>query len=80
MFNVKEGCNYFGLNDKLDSLLKMNYQFEEREGSKLIVPTSISSSMPKINDVLKNNTNVRNILDNIKIYEENVPKHLIKNR
>ncbi len=78
-FVVKEGSNFYGLFDSQEKNLKLSYNYVESENSKqIIVPYIITSDFKGVNELLKNEANVHNLFENVKVYEENVPKSLLK--
>ena len=55
--------------------MKLSYNYVESENSKqIIVPYIITSDFKGVNELLKNEANVHNLFENVKVYEENVPK------
>ena len=78
-FVVKEGSNFYGLFDHQEKNLKLSYNYVDLgNGKQMIVPSLIKSNFRGIDDLLQNDTNVRNLFDNVKFYEENVPSYLLK--
>lgn len=81
MFLINEICNYYGISDYTSKKLRMSYNYSGTENGKtIILPNGVISEFKTISELLSNEANVHNFLENIKVYEENVPKYLLKQR
>lgn len=81
MFVIKEGCNYYGISDYTGKRLRMSYNYSGMENGKMrILPSGTFSEFKIVSELLANDVNAHNLLENIKVYEENVPKYLLKQR
>lgn len=76
---INDNCDDFNIrnNDEKVFLLGTNHYLYEKD-KKIFVPERIFSGNEKINEELLNEDNIQKIYNNIRIYEDDFPKMLIK--
>ena len=78
-FNVIDNCSDFiikSIDEKILSVGTNYYQYNKEK--KLYLPDRITSESSKLKELLANEENVQRIYSNLRIYEDDLPKRLIK--
>lgn len=78
-FSLTGYNNEFSISDKTGNLFNILFQFNSHDkDDKIINPDSVKCLNQAIKDFFVNSDNLQKFLENVKIYEENVPKYLKK--